>query len=71
MEEDEQHFQFLRSVPLFQPLLTNELTLLDMAFTERECAAKEIIFKQGDMPDNFYVVKSGSCEGIKKNGRCQ
>jgi len=63
---DEQNFQFLRSVQLFQPLLTNELTLLDMAFTERICAAGETIFSQGDTPDNFYVVKSGSCEGFKK-----
>merc|ERR1719367_727665 len=37
-----------------------------MAFTERVCEAGEVIFNQDDEPDNFYVVKSGFCDGNKK-----
>eukprot|EP00494_Astrolonche_serrata_P006050 UN06067 len=62
-QTDEKHFGFLRSVKLLQPLLANELTLIDMALVEGEFPAKKVIFKQGDAPNQFYIVKEGSCEG--------
>lgn len=61
---DDQNFAFLRGVKLFQPLLANEITLIDMALTARNCEPGETIFKQGDAPDKFYLVKEGQCDGI-------
>jgi len=68
-EEDDNRFGFLRSVKLFQPLLANEITLIDMALTARECQPGETIFNQGDAPDFFFLVKEGTCEGkaVKDN----
>jgi len=68
-EEDDSRFGFLRSVKLFQPLLANEITLIDMALTSRSCEPDELIFNQGDSPDYFFIVKEGTCEGsaVKEN----
>jgi cGMP-dependent protein kinase len=68
-EEDDSRFGFLRSVKLFQPLLANEITLIDMALTARQCQPGEKIFNQGDAPDFFFIVKEGTCEGkaVKDN----
>lgn len=68
-QEDDSRFGFLRSVKLFQPLLANEITLIDMALTTRSCEPKELIFNQGDAPDFFYIIKEGTCEGtaVKEN----
>lgn len=68
-QEDDSRFGFLRSVKLFQPLLANEITLIDMALTARSCEPKELIFNQGDAPDFFYIIKEGTCEGtaVKEN----
>jgi len=65
--EDDKHFAFLRGVKLFAPLLSNELTLIDMALTDRVCEPGEHIFSQGDIPtaaSKFYLVEEGTCEGI-------
>lgn len=68
-QEDDSRFGFLRSVKLFQPLLANEITLIDMALTARSCEPKELIFNQGDAPDFFYIIKEGTCDGtaVKEN----
>jgi len=68
-QEDDSRFGFLRSVKLFQPLLANEITLIDMALTARSCEPNELIFNQGDAPDFFYIIKEGTCEGtaVKEN----
>lgn len=63
--EDDANFGFLRQVKLFQSLLNEEVTLIGMALTERECEANELIFSQGDAGDKFYLVKEGQCEGTK------
>jgi len=56
-DEDSKNFEFLRSVKLLQPLLNNEITLLDMASTLTDHLAGEVIFSQGDEPDRFYIIK--------------
>jgi len=66
--EDEGRFGFLRAVKLFKPLLENELTLIDMALTVRDCQPNESIFKQGDPPEKFYIVKEGTVNGIIVKG---
>jgi len=62
-QEDDSRFGFLRSVKLLQPLLADEITLVDMALTARTCQPGELIFNQGDAGDCFYIVKEGNCEG--------
>jgi len=68
--EDSRHFEFLRSVSLFNGLLQQELCLLDMALVSRTCEPNEQIFEQGEEADNFYIVQKGTCEGTatKENG---
>jgi len=64
---DETHFAFLRSVEIFRPLLANELTLIDMSLSEQTYPANTVLFKQGDAPSKFYIVKEGSCDGHVAN----
>jgi len=66
--KDERNFTWLRSVKLFQSLLANELTLIDMELKEEIFEANQVIFNQDDAAEKFYIVKQGACEGEKRDG---
>lgn len=63
-----QNIEFLKRVELLQPLLSSELALVDQALQERTFKKDEVIFKQGDKGENFYILLKGECEGIVKEG---
>jgi CRP-like cAMP-binding protein len=50
---------FLRSVSLFQGLEGDQLQLLEDLVREETVAAKQVIFREGDAVDAFYLVKEG------------
>lgn len=63
-EQSSQNIKFLKNVALFQPLLAKEIQVLVKALYENSFAVGEVIFRQGETGDKFYVVKSGEVEGV-------
>merc|ERR1719461_1144753 len=61
------NIEFLRGVAILQPLLTRELALVDEAMMPCHYNSGDIIIKQGDDPDKFYIIKRGVCMWSKKN----
>lgn len=66
--KDAAHIELLRSIEIFQTLLTNELTLISDACTEKNYEKGEIIVNEGDEGDTFYMIESGTAVYEKKNG---
>jgi len=60
---DDSDLEFLRGIKLLQPLLCQELILLQEALQVVKYEGSIEIFKQGDKPDKFYIVKEGVCKG--------
>lgn len=63
-----QNIEFLKRVELLQPLLSSELALVDQALQEKTFQSGDVIFAQGDVGDNFYILLKGECEGTVKDG---
>jgi len=58
--------EFLRRVPLFSGLLPHTLTQVADKMELSEYKAGEIVFRQGDPGDNFYLIRSGEAEVIAR-----
>lgn len=56
----------LRSVPLFRGLTDEDLGALAAAMTPVDVARRQVIFREDDPGDAFYVVMAGQFEVIKK-----
>src|SRR2546430_14120916 len=59
----------LQGVPLFQGLPRTDLERIAHLVKGRKVEAGELIFKEGDAGDKFYIVFSGSVEIIKERAR--
>lgn len=66
---------FLKSVKILEPLLTQELNLLDAALVEVSYKAGTTILQQGEKGEKFYIIKRGTAawskvnkDGSKENG---
>jgi sigma-B regulation protein RsbU (phosphoserine phosphatase) len=59
----------LSKVPLFQKLPPNEIDLLAEKMKETEISAEDILFREGDHGDHFYVIAEGELEVIKALGK--
>jgi len=57
---------FLRKVPLLAQLSTSELQLLNQTLETMQFRSGQVIFKQGDGGDKFYIVKEGNIAGFKE-----
>lgn len=57
----------LAESPLFDNLLTTELTMLADLFTFKTYAAGEVVFDEGNVGDSMYVIAEGSVEVLRKN----
>ena len=51
----------LRQVPLFSPLEPKSLELIAQQLVRKEVAAGEVVIREGDPGDLFYIVESGRC----------
>lgn len=51
--------EFLRNVSLFKGLESDQLQRLEDLVSEETVAAKQVIFREGDPVDAFYLVKEG------------
>nr|ADI21617.1 cAMP-binding proteins - catabolite gene activator and regulatory subunit of cAMP-dependent protein kinases [uncultured myxobacterium HF0130_06F04] len=65
--ETEEKRAILAESPLFDNLLTTELTMLADLFTFRTYSAGELIFDEGNVGDSMYVIAEGSVEVLRKN----
>jgi len=59
---------FLKKVPILSPLLKSELWLLHEALETRKFKKGDVIFKQGDEGEHFYIIKSGTIAGVRYAG---
>lgn len=59
----------LRSVPLFQSLPDDKLTWIAEHGEEVSLGAGDVIARQGNPPDGFYVVMQGETEWTRKVGQ--
>jgi CRP-like cAMP-binding protein len=66
MASAEQKKQFLSKVPLFQGLKDRQLQRLADRMVERNYAAGDVIVKQGQGGEGFYVLIAGKGEAIRE-----
>jgi CRP/FNR family transcriptional regulator len=66
MANSEQKKNFLTKVPLFQGLKDRQLLRLADRMVERNYAAGDLIVKQGQGGEGFYVVTSGKAEATRE-----
>jgi len=57
--EINQRVGLIRKIHLFNGLKEDQLAGIGAKFEEREVPAKQVVFKQGDKPDGFYIVFKG------------
>lgn len=56
----EQVAELIRNIPLFQDLSDEELVGISSLFTERKYKKNSILFFEGDIGEELFVVKSGT-----------
>jgi CRP-like cAMP-binding protein/Zn-dependent protease len=61
--------QRLQAVPLFQGLGERQLDVLAVKLTVQPFGVDEILFRQGDPGDAFYVVREGTVDVTRQEGR--
>src|SRR5512137_1236910 len=61
----------LSKVPLFSDLPVSELDKLVATFDERKLNDRDILFREGDIGEHFYIVISGSLEVLLGIGTTQ
>src|SRR5512142_827740 len=66
MASADQKKNFLSKVPLFQGLKDRQLLRLADRTVERNYAAGDMIVKQGQGGEGFYVVTSGKAEATRE-----
>ena len=54
-----ERIELLRANPIFAPLPPPTLEHLAVKLTERKVAAGDVVFRQGDQGDHFYIVENG------------
>ncbi len=59
----------LSKIPLFTDLPLNELDLLISALDVKEMKDRDILFREGDLGEHFYVVMKGELEVIMAEGQ--
>ena len=59
------------SIALFDPLSAGERALLLAALTTRQVRSSEVIIKQGEVGDTFFIVKAGAVKVVLNPGSGQ
>jgi len=60
--------EWLTKVPVFQSITKNQLDNVDVALETRMYSKDQIVFKEGDQGDRFYIVKSGQIRWMTSDG---
>jgi len=61
--------EFLRRVPLFSGLLPHTLTQVADKMELTDYKPGDIVFRQGDPGDNFYLIRSGEAEVVVRDDK--
>ncbi|MCA2002325.1 MAG: cyclic nucleotide-binding domain-containing protein, partial [Chloroflexi bacterium] len=61
----------LSNIPLFSDLPAEELDKIVSTLEVRELKDKEILFREGDPGEEFYVVTRGEVEVLKAEGQAE
>jgi MFS family permease len=56
---DEERLELVRAIPMFAPLAQHRLEPLVLAFVPLRVRAGEVVIREGDVGDRFYVITSG------------
>jgi len=67
----EQIVTVLEKVPLFEGLSRKDLEKIATLVRGRSAGAQELVFKEGDSGDKFYIVQSGAVEILKDKAGSQ
>jgi CRP-like cAMP-binding protein len=59
---------FLKRVPIYSNLSLEQLYTITTHLTEREIQPGEVIFHEGDLSNEFYLVVSGAVHIVKQRG---
>lgn len=65
MERESENHTFLKSIKEFELFSDEEIRLIDMALVRRVFQKGEVIIKQNDKADRFFMIISGACEWTK------
>jgi cGMP-dependent protein kinase 1 len=57
-----EHIKFLSEVPSLKELTTNQINTLAGALIEKKFSAGDVIIKQGDLGDVFYIISAGKVD---------
>lgn len=68
MQKREMFVGFLKKVPILESLTEMEIMTLADALAEEKYKDGEIICKQGDPGDNFYIIHTGEAVCLQKDG---
>ena len=57
-----EHLLMLRSVPLFATMTLEQLEAIHLCLSDQHYTRKELVFNEGDVGDEMYIVASGEVE---------
>jgi len=64
-EQGSRNMRFLKSIKEFSTLSDEQIRLIDMALVKMNFQQGEVILKQNDLGDRFYLIISGACQWTK------
>jgi CRP-like cAMP-binding protein/ATP/ADP translocase/HEAT repeat protein len=59
---------FLKRVPLYSSMSLDQLYTITTNLTEQEVQAGEVIFREGDLSHEFYLIVAGKVDIVKQRG---
>lgn len=68
MQKREMYVGFLKKVPILESLTEMEIMTLADALAEEKYKNDDVICKQGDPGDNFYIIHAGQAVCLQKDG---
>lgn len=68
-DDDNDWMSYLLKAPLFAKIPPGNISQLFTRFSEQKVTANEVVIKQGERGDLFYVLKSGSATVIDTSGK--
>lgn len=58
-------FAYLKSVPVFEDLPSEDLAIIDEVTIERKYNKNDVIFREGELGEGFHYVKTGKVKVVK------
>ncbi|KRX10788.1 Cyclic nucleotide-binding protein [Pseudocohnilembus persalinus] len=65
----EERVKILQSMKIFSQVPLRDLGQLALHFKELQCVKNQVIYKQGEISEYFYIIIDGECNLVKMNER--